>query len=142
MNIQTAKRTDLPDIRALLEESALPIAGIADHVETAIVAREGAALAGCAAVEIYGAAGLLRSVAVAPALRGTGLGRRLTADALSLAQSRGVRTVYLLTTTADRFFPRFGFVPIERHELDPALRASEELRGACPASAVAMRLAL
>lgn len=142
MNIHAAKPGDLADIRALLEESALPVAGIADHLETAIIARDGHALAGCGAVEIYGAAGLLRSVAVTPALRGTGLGQRLTAEALSLARSRGVRTVYLLTTTADRFFPRFGFVPIERHELDPALQASEELRGACPASAVAMRLTL
>jgi amino-acid N-acetyltransferase len=70
--------------------------------------------------------------------RGTGLGQRLTRAALELARGRGVSNIYLLTTTAGQFFPRFGFVPIPRSELDPALQQSEESRGACPASALAM----
>jgi amino-acid N-acetyltransferase len=61
---------------------------------------------------------------------------------LELARERGVRNVYLLTTTASQFFPRFGFAAIPRTELDPALAQSEELRGACPASALVMRAAL
>jgi amino-acid N-acetyltransferase len=50
-----------------------------------------------------------------------------------------VTAIYLLTTTAADFFPRFGFRKIDRKEMDPALERSTELRGACPASAVAMR---
>jgi amino-acid N-acetyltransferase len=127
---------------ALLNASALPLAGIEQHIHTALVARENGRMVGCAAVEIYGSAGLLRSVAVAEARRGEGLGQRLTEAALELARERGVRNVYLLTTTAGAFFPRFGFVAIPRAELDPALGESEELRGACPASALAMRAPL
>jgi len=93
-------------------------------------------------VEVYGQAGLLRSVVVEAGRRGEGLGERLTKAALELARQRGVRTVYLLTTTASHFFPRFGFTAIPRAELDPALTQSEELRGACPASALAMRATL
>jgi len=93
-------------------------------------------------VEVYGQAGLLRSVAVDAKRRGKGLGERLTKAALELARNRGVRDIYLLTTTAGNFFPRFGFTAIPRAELDPALNQSEELRGACPASALAMRAAL
>ena len=139
MNIHTAKITDLPDILTLLKASALPVAGIDEHVETTLIARDQGKIMGCAAVEVYGQAGLLRSVAVEAGRRGEGLGERLTKAALELARQRGVRTVYLLTTTASHFFPLFGFTAIPRAELDPALEQSEELRGACPASALAMR---
>jgi amino-acid N-acetyltransferase len=142
MNIHTAKITDLPDILTLLKASALPVAGIDEHVETTLIARDQGKIMGCAAVEVYGQAGLLRSVAVEAGRRGEGLGERLTKAALELARQRGVRTVYLLTTTASHFFPRFGFTAIPRAELDPALEQSEELRGACPASALAMRATL
>jgi amino-acid N-acetyltransferase len=142
MNIHAATVNDLPDIVALLEASALPVAGIDAHVETALVARDAERLLGCAAVEVYGQAGLLRSVAVDAERRGEGLGERLTKAALELARERGVRNIYLLTTTASHFFPRFGFTAISRTELDPALERSEELRGACPETALAMRASL
>ena len=142
MNIHAAKPTDLPDILALLKAAALPVAGIENHVETALVAKESERLLGCAAVEVYGQVGLLRSVAVDAGRRGEGLGEELTKAALELARKSGVRDIYLLTTTASHFFPRFGFTAIPRAELDPALQQSEELRGACPASALAMRAAL
>lgn len=142
MNIYAATPSDVPEMLALLNASGLPVAGIERHVATALVTHDAGRLVGCAAVEVYGSAGLLRSVAVVPDQRGTGLGQRLTRAALDLAHQRGVRTVYLLTTTAGDFFPRFGFVAIPRSDVDPALGQSDELRGACPASALAMRLAL
>jgi amino-acid N-acetyltransferase len=142
MNVDPATPADLPDILALLKASALPTAGIAEHLHTVLVVRDNGSLIGCAAVEIYGMAALLRSVAVERERRGEGLGQRLTAAALELARKQGVHTIYLLTTTASHFFPRFGFTAIHRGELDPALGQSEELRGACPASALAMRATL
>jgi nucleoside-diphosphate-sugar epimerase/N-acetylglutamate synthase-like GNAT family acetyltransferase len=130
---------DLPMILALLQASKLPTDGLADHFATTLVARAGGAIVGCAAVEVYRTAGLLRSVAVDVARRGEGLGERLTASAVELARARGVETLYLLTTTAGDFFPRFGFGRIDRKAMDPALERSAELGGACPASAIAMR---
>lgn len=140
--LATVTDSDLPEILTLLEASRLPVAGIREHLGSALVAREHGKLVGCAAVEIYGSAALLRSVAVSEERRGEGLGQRLTEAALDLARERGVRDIYLLTTTAGHFFPRFGFTAIPRTELDPALAQSEELRGACPASALAMRATL
>src|SRR6266481_6049397 len=142
MNIVTATPSDLPDILTLLKAAALPVAGIENHVETTLVVRDSERLLGCAAVEVYGQAGLLRSVAVEVEHRGEGWGERLTNAALELARKRGVRNIYLLTTTASHFFPRFGFTAIPRTELDPVLARSEELRGACPAGALAMRASL
>ncbi|HMA44007.1 MAG TPA: arsenic resistance N-acetyltransferase ArsN2 [Gemmatimonadales bacterium] len=138
ISIEAARQEDLAAILALLDQHRLPHAGIERHLADAVVARDGASLAGCAAVERYGAAGLLRSVAVDGPRRGTGLGGRLTAAALAHARAQGVRTVYLLTDTAAGFFPRFGFRPIPREAVAPAVRASPEFTGACPDTAMAM----
>ena len=134
--------SDLPQIMALLESNGLPIAGLGEHLGAILVARDRDTVVGCAAVEIYGSSGLLRSVAVAKDRRGTGLGQWLTRAALDLAGTRGVRTIYLLTTTAAEFFPRFGFARVSRDAIDLALQQSHELRGACPATAIAMKATL
>ncbi len=117
----------------------MPQAGVADHVNDAFVAREGTRIIGCAAVEVYGTAGVLRSLAVDIAHRGLGLGIDLTEAALEVARKRGVKTLYLLTETAADFFPRFGFQKITRAEVEPAVKGSAEFTGACPDSAVVMR---
>jgi len=100
------------------------------------------ALVGLAGVELYPDGALLRSVAVHPAWRGTGLGRSLVARALETARAAGARDAYLLTTTAERWFPRLGFAPIAREAVPDGTRQSVEFREACPASAVAMHRAL
>lgn len=140
--IEPAAPADLAAIFELLAESGLPCDGLADHVGAALVARAAGEVVGSAAIELYGGAGLLRSVAVAPAWRGRGLGRELTAAALDLARARGVERIYLLTTTAETYFPRLGFAPIERGEVDAAVQVSAEFTGACPASAAVLRMAL
>jgi len=137
--IRAATTRDLAAIKSLLEKYKLPVAGLEGHIATTLVAQRSARVVGCAALEVYGGAGLLRSVAVDEARRGAGLGHQLTQAALDLARARGLTSVYLLTTTAATFFPRFGFREVARDDVDPAVRASIEFTTACPASAVAMR---
>jgi amino-acid N-acetyltransferase len=140
--IAQAGAADLPDVRALLARSRLPPDGLGAHVASTIVAKDGGRIVGSAALELYGRVGLLRSVAVDEARRGQGLGIRLTAAALDLARARGLRTVYLLTETAGGFFPRFGFRPVTRGDVDPAALQSVEFTTLCPASALVMALDL
>lgn len=137
-----ARAGDLPVVLALLERCGLPDAGLADHVSTLLVARSGGDVVGCAALELHEPDALLRSVAVAPELRGRGLGERLTAAVLDLARARLARRVYLLTETAAGFFPRFGFRTIDRATICGPVTRSVEFATACPASAVAMELVL
>ncbi|HET7250078.1 MAG TPA: arsenic resistance N-acetyltransferase ArsN2 [Gemmatimonadales bacterium] len=137
-SIEPAQAADLPGILDLLASHRLPQAEVERHIDNAIVAREGGRIAGCAVVETYESAGLLRSVAVAQSQRGLGLGIRLTEAAIELARARGIEALYLLTETAAEFFPRFGFRPIPRDEVAPAVRQSIEFTRACPASALAM----
>ncbi len=118
----------------------MPGAGVAEHLPGFVVAEEGEALLGVAGVETHGRDGVLRSVAVVAGRRGTGLGGELTRRALAGAREGGLRRLYLLTTTAEEYFPRFGFRRIERSAAPPDVQQSVEFREACPASAVAMVL--
>jgi amino-acid N-acetyltransferase len=142
IRIDRATRDDAEALLALMTRAHLPIEGLVSHLDGAIVARDGGRVVGSAAIEIYADGGLLRSVAVDDTCRGTGLGARLTAAAIEDAQRRALPALYLLTTTAEHYFPRFGFERIARDEVPVSVQASVEFRGACPASAVAMRRVL
>jgi amino-acid N-acetyltransferase len=137
--IESATERDLPQIRALLERLHLPLAGVDDHLPTLLVARAGGEIVGTAGLELYAEGALLRSVAVEPQWQGNQLGHQLTDAALQLATTRGAKAVFLLTTTAERFFPKFGFEHITRDHVPPSVRESMEFRSACPASAIVMR---
>jgi amino-acid N-acetyltransferase len=126
-------------VRELLRAAGLPLDGVdADRVAM-VVAKSGGEVVGSAAVELYTDGALLRSVVVDPRAQGHGLGHRLTEAALEIAGSRGVRTAFLLTTTAEGFFPKLGFEPISRAEVPASVQASVEFQSACPASATVMR---
>ena len=137
--IELARRTDRPAIEGLLQANGLPTLGLELAMPAAIVAREDRRIVGCAAVEIYGSAGLLRSVCVEPAQRGTGLGRRLVERTEYVARHRGVDELFLLTETAAEWFERLGFTPDRRESAPAPLQASPEFTGACPVSAALLR---
>jgi amino-acid N-acetyltransferase len=137
--IEPALEADRPAIEGLLSDSGLPLAGLEIALPSAVVARAGDSIVGCAAVEPYGSVGLLRSVCVAPDRRGTGLGHELVKAAEELAAACGIGELFLLTETAERWFPRLGYVPTTRDSVPAALTASPEFCGACPDNAAVLR---
>lgn len=138
--IRAAHAQDAVAVRALLAAALLPLDGVPDDLRHFLVAEKDGAVVGAIGLELYGEAALLRSAVVAPELRGSGLGDRLVRALLTDARAQGASELILLTTTADAWFPRFGFERITREAAPVSLGASEEFRGACPASAVVMRL--
>src|SRR5262245_17452104 len=139
VTIESASVRDLPEVRALLQRLSLPLDGVDDRVQTMLVAREDGHVIGTAALELYREGALLRSVAVEPSRQGKRVGHELTEAALRLAAAQGVDAVFLLTTTAERFFPKFGFEQVARDDVPRSVQASVEFRSACPASAIVMR---
>lgn len=139
VTLRSAQPADLPAVLALLGRSQLPTDGVAEALPHFLVAEDKGRLVGVVGLELYGTSALLRSAAVEESWRGTGVGRLLVERALDLAKSRGIDDVFLLTTTAERYFPRFGFVCVERDSVDRAVQASVEFKETCPASATAMR---
>ena len=143
VEVLPATRDDLPAIRALLEASALPASDVDGAPgQELLVAREGGGLAGCIGLEVHGAAGLLRSFAVLPALRRRGIGAALHDAAVARARALGVRDLYVLTTTVRDRALRAGFEDVERDEVPEAIRAGAQFRSLCPASAACLRLRL
>jgi amino-acid N-acetyltransferase len=140
--ISGATSADVPVIRQLLIASKLPTDGLDDHWKTFIVARDGDDIVGCGGAEAHKVAALIRSVAVADSHRGRNIGRSIVRQLLDRLASRGIREFYLLTTTAQPYFAKRGFKAIDRDEIHPQLLGSAELQGACPDTAVCMRLVM
>ncbi len=136
--IEPTEPRDLAAVGSLLVASSLPAGDLGAANQLFFVAREAGALVGCVGLEIYDSAALLRSLAVVPALQGTGVGRALCRRALDEARIRGVLTLYLLTTTAERYFARKGFRTIGRDQVPARVRTSAEFGSLCPASAACM----
>jgi len=140
---RTAQPDDWPTIAGLLQNAGLPLDGAQAHLSGFTLAVRAGQLAGCAALERYGSTALLRSVAVAEAERGRGLGQALVRNLLEQARQEGLRQIVLLTETAGDFFPRFGFRAINRADVPAPLLASAEFQtNCCPLSATVMQLDL
>ncbi len=140
--LRPARADDLAAIERLLTASSLPLAGVAEALPSFVVAeiatRDGSDLVGVAGLEVCCDNALLRSVAVRPEWRARGVGRALVTRVIAEAEARGIRALYLLTTTAEHYFPSFGFRTIARDEVPRDVRETEEFRSACPASATVM----
>ena len=139
VTVAPARASDMEIVEALLVREHLPVDGLRAHPQHMFVARRGSRLIGCASLEVYGDAALLRSVAVVAEHRRDGVGSSLVRAALQCAEHSRVASVFLLTTTAEQYFPRFGFTVVDRADVPPMVRASAEFARACPSSAIIMR---
>ena len=136
--LRPATAHDLVAIETLLGASDLPVVGVAENLDGFVVAEANGEIVGTAAIESCRDNALLRSVAVAPEWRARGLGRALVTRAIADAEARGVHALYLLTTTAESYFPKFGFQQVSRSSVPRDVQDTAEIREACPASAAVL----
>ena len=136
--VRAATPADLPAVEGLLTRSGLPLDGVRDALPTFVVAQAGDDIVGVAGLEVCCDNALLRSVAVADPWRSLGVGRALVTRVIADAEARGIPALYLLTTTAEHYFPKFGFSPIARDRVPDDIRATAEFTSACCASAIVM----
>ncbi len=142
VTLRPATDDDLRSVESLLVANGLPTEGVAQALCGFVVAESAEGIVGVVGLEVCCDHGLLRSTAVASDWAGRGLGRRLVERIIAEAESRGIEALYLLTTTAERYFPSFGFVRTTRDEVPADVRATSEFVSACPASAIVMCLRL
>ena len=132
--------SELNEIVPLLAECGLPVSDISSSQPPVFFGvRFESGLSAVIGIEIFGSVGLLRSLAVAPAYRGRGFGGELVAFAERHAASCGIKVLFLLTTTASDFFAHLGFVPADRSSAPPAIQATAQFSGLCPASSTFLR---
>jgi len=140
MTIQIEPLAPSAEVIALLQACELPSADIATSPILRLLGhRVGSTLVGTVALEIYPPDALLRSAAVLSAHRGAGIARALVAAAETEAAALGIRSLYLLTETAERFFLKLGYGPVNRADVPTAIRATAEFTKLCPASARCLR---
>jgi len=140
--LRPARDGDLGAVEELLIASGLPVAGVKEALYSFIVAESDKRLVGVVGLELCCDHALLRSTAVAPDWRDRGLGRQLVERIIAEAESRNIRALYLLTTTAERYFPSFGFTKTTRDAVPEPVRQTAEFLSACPSSATVMCLTL
>lgn len=131
------------DAESLLTEAGLPVSDLASTPSLRLLGlREGGRLVAVVGVEAHGPVGLLRSLAVTPSRRNSGLGLALVADAEAWSAAHGIGALYLLTTTAASYFARLGYEVTSRSDAPAAIAATAQFSGLCPASSTLMRKAL
>jgi amino-acid N-acetyltransferase len=124
---------------ALLQAQGLPVSDITDeHLEHFFFLGSDGSPTGLVGLEIYGSDALLRSLVVGENARGRGLGSALTNHAEQYAASKSVRSIYLLTATAETFFRRLGYERIDRSQAPPSIERTREFASLCPASSAFM----
>lgn len=140
--VRAASGEDHGAVVGLLDAAGLPLAGLTPALTDFFVAEQDGRVVGAVGLERYGPDALLRSAVVDPTARGSGIGVALVERLLEHARERSILAIYLLTTSAEHYFPRFGFHRIGREAVPEAVKASVEFREACPASAAVMRMEL
>jgi len=139
LKIREATTEDLPQIKALLEASLLPGGDIDLGKQFFLVALHNQAVVGIIALEVYGNSALLRSFAVDANFRSRKIGELLYRKAVAQSKQKRISHLFLLTTTADKYFDRLSWQRIGRGEVPEAIGATTEFASLCPLSSIVMK---
>ena len=135
--IRAATAQDLPAALELLRDAKLPVADLCAE-RLALVAYRQQEVQGVIGLESFENLGLLRSLVVSRAARGSGVGAALVAAIEAVCWERDVQELWLLTIDADPFFKKQGYAVRSRDAAPDAIRGTEEFSGLCPGDAVLM----
>jgi len=137
--MQKANQTDIPEIRNLLIKNDLPVADLTNEIDF-YIEKENNQIIAVGGLELVGHNVIMRSIAVSENYKGKGLGTKITQHLLDTAKKHNLGSVFILTLTAEKYFPKFGFIRIERESAPEAIKRSSEFTTVCPDSAVLMKL--
>ena len=141
-SIRRARPEDRERVHDLLTRSSLPLGGIPDSLSGFVVAEDADTIIGVGGIEDCGPEALLRSVAVDESARGRGVGARIVEQLIDDVRASGRSSVYLLTNTAENYFPAFGFSRVDRATVPEPIRATEQFSKLCSVTAIVMKLEL
>ncbi len=124
---------------ALLEAEGLPASDLTEsHLEHFFFTGSDGAPSALVGLEIFGEAALLRSLVVSADARTQGLGSALVQHAEEYAAARQVRSIYLLTTTAEAYFEHRGYRRVDRAQAPASIQSTREFASLCPSSSALM----
>lgn len=130
---------DRPEIEAMLKMAELATEDLNPKMlADFLVARQDGVLVGVIGLERHAKSGLIRSLVVDKSLRGTGLGKRLLFAMEVRARGRGIKQVYLLTTTAEEFFLAQDYRPLDRLDAPFGISHTQQFTKLCPSTSTFM----
>lgn len=139
IRIREATEQDLPFVVGLLKSNDLCYEDIPQKVRSLFIGYVDSKVVGTGGVEVYGQYGLLRSLAVEQPFRGKGYGKALVSKVIESAMRKGVKELYLLTTSAENFFTQLGFRKVERNNSPAAIQNTTEFKELCAVTSILMR---
>ena len=142
ITIRKAAENEYRAIIHLLASNALPTGDIYEKNITLFVGLIDNEIVATIGIEQYDKVALLRSLCVKEGFKNQKLGTKMLSYLLSFCASENIETLYLLTTTAERYFVRYGFKKISRDETPKSIQNTREFQDICPASAIIMELKL
>ncbi|GAB2595376.1 arsenic resistance N-acetyltransferase ArsN2 [Spirosoma areae] len=142
IQIQSARPDQLTMLAQLLIRNQLSGDDLPNGLPNFWLALKGDRIIGSVGIEVYGNVGLLRSVCVDADVRNQDIARQLCDVARQEAHRQGIHELYLLTTTADRYFERLGFERISRTTVPDTLQQTSQFSSLCPSSAIVMKKTL
>ncbi len=127
------------DIRELLSQCGLYNMDISDKkLINFLAARWSGEIVGTIGLEIVSNDGLVRSLAISDKFRGQGVAKDLATAIERYARSKGVNTLYLITTTAENFFTKSGYEGIPRESAPDNVKSLDEFQRFTAKTAVCM----
>ncbi len=128
-----------PIIKKLLSQCGLYTTDISEKkLINFLVARWGGEIIGTIGIEIVSDNALVRSLAISDKFRGQGVGKNLSTTIEGYARSKGVKNLYLITTTAEIFFAGRGYTLIPQQSAPENVKNLDEFQRFTAKTAVCM----
>ncbi len=139
IEIRLAQPADYGSVVLLLKSVGLPTEDLNAKLSDFLLAFVNEKLVGSAGVEVNGTVGLLRTVAVEKDFQNHKIAGRLVNDLSKQVRLKGVKDLYLITTTAEGYFEKQGYVRVQRENVPAEITQSQQFSSICPSSAVVMK---
>lgn len=138
MNIVPASQNSFSAAIALLQKNNLPTEDL-DPGKQLFVIEEGNEVIATIAVEYDYNNALLRSLSVSEDKRRKGIGAELVRFVEDYVTKQGVQNIFLLTTTASRFFSLRGYKIIDRSNVPDFIKTTREYSVICASTSILMK---
>lgn len=140
MSLIKAKIEDLDLIEKLLKQNDLPYQDVREEGKEFFLAYNNADLIGVVGIEMFKDIALLRSMVVKEEYRDKSYGKQIFSALVDYAKTQGIIELYLLTTTAEKFFKKLGFQNIKRDSAPEEIKQTSQFSTICPSSAVCLKI--
>jgi amino-acid N-acetyltransferase len=137
--MEILKFKDINLVKSLLKDNNLPVSDLNKEI-IFFVEKSADKIIAAGGLESAGKDAIIRSIAVSDDHKGKGLGGRITRQLLQYAREKSKKDIYLLTTTAEEYFPKYGFEKIDRRFVPADVKNSSQYKDVCPDTAVVMKL--